>query len=236
MPITATCTCGKRISVSDALAGKTIRCSSCGQGVFVNAAAPAPVAGKPSKKPTTIKGASGKNVQVYQQRHSSFYISRGKIVFLSVLGGIALLVIISLIGPIRVYNQWQARESQANGDVSNVIEYGLKAYLSNQGEYDPKFSHMTPQVSGPCTFLGPIMSFSMPERIVFRGMTTQGNFMGVYNTRSGEVEADVEYGGYTVGGMLAAVKASGKFHMTGRMVNGFPQAEIDGQPAQIVSQ
>jgi hypothetical protein len=236
MPITATCTCGNRMGVSDALAGKTIRCTACGQGVFVNAAAPAPAAGKKPAKSTTIKGASGKNVQVYQQRASTIAISGGQIRGLAIVGGIVLLIAACILGPVRVYEKWQSMETKVNSDVSDVITFGLQAYLSNQGEYDPKFQHMSPHVDGPCVFLGPVISFTMPERIVFRGKSTQGDFMGVYNTRTGDVDADVYYGGYTVAGMLDIAKPTGKFHMTGRMANGFPQAEVDGQSLQIVSQ
>jgi hypothetical protein len=47
------------------------------------------------------------------------------------------------------------------------------------------------------------------------------------------VQALVEYGGYSFGGMVDIKKASGKFNMTGRMVNGAPQAEVDGNPIKI---
>jgi hypothetical protein len=92
---------------------------------------------------------------------------------------------------------------------------------------------MSPHADGPVVFLPPIMSFSMPQWIVFRGKTTQGNFVGKYNPKTGDVEAVVEYGGYSFAGMVDIAKATGKFNMTGRMANGFPQAEIDGKPIQI---
>jgi hypothetical protein len=73
----------------------------------------------------------------------------------------------------------------------------------------------------------------MPQWVVFTGKTTQGNVYGKYNPANGEVQALVEYGGYSFAGAVDLAKATGKFNMTGRLVNGFPQAEVDGNPIQI---
>jgi hypothetical protein len=233
MAITVQCTCGKRMGVSDALAGKTIRCSACGQGVFVapGAAPAAPTGKKPGN--TAYKNASGKTVTKYAASSPTVYISKGKIIGLSVIGGIVLLIFLAIVGPVHTYQKWEAMEPQANADVSDIISFGIQAYLSNQGDYDPKMQHMSPHVDGPVVFLPPIMSMSMPQWIVFRGKTTQGNFVGKYSPGSGEVQAEVEYGGYSFGGMVDIAKATGKFNMTGRMASGFPQAEVDGNPIKI---
>jgi hypothetical protein len=58
--------------------------------------------------------------------------------------------------------------------------------------------------------------------------------MGTYDTTNGEIVADIETGGWTIGGLVDARKASGKFHMTGREKNGTTEAERDdGQPLKI---
>jgi hypothetical protein len=217
MAITVRCNCGKMMSVSDALAGKSVRCPKCGNPVAV----------------IGIGGTKSRVSTFAQSQAPAIYISKGKIVFLSVLAGIALFIFISLVGPIRVYKDWNAREPHVNDDVSDVIAFALKAYLSQNGGYDPKFQHMAPAVEGPCVFLGPIISFSMPERIPFRGKTNQGNFMGTYNTRTGDIDADIYYGGYSVAGMLDISKPTGSFHITGRMDKGFPEAELNGTSLQI---
>ena len=218
MAITVRCTCGKMMSVSDALAGKSVKCPKCGNPVSVIGA----FGGTKSRAATGAKSQA-----------PAIYISKGKIVFLGVLAGIALFIFIAMVGPLRVYNQWNAMEPHVNDDVSDVITFALQAYLSQNGEYDPKMQHMVPSVQGPCVFLGPIISFSMPEKIVFRGKTNQGNFMGTYNTQTGDIDADIYYGGYSVAGMLDIAKPTGSFHITGRMAKGFPQAELNGTSLQI---
>jgi hypothetical protein len=75
---------------------------------------------------------------------------------------------------------------------------------------------------------------SMPEKVAFFGKSNQGDFKGYYHPASGEIEADVAYGGISFAGAVDLARATGKFHMTGRMANGFPQAEVNGTPIKIV--
>src|SRR5579863_7265048 len=95
------CSCGWRTSVSDALAGKNIRCGGCGQPVLVVASA-RPAGAKP-KEPLSAR----------------FYISKGKI-YGSIFVAIALTVILTFcFGPVRVWHQWEAMEPHAEDDVKN---------------------------------------------------------------------------------------------------------------------
>lgn len=48
-------------------------------------------------------------------------------------------------------------------------------------------------------------------------------------TRTGEVDATVSYGGYSVAGMVDVAKPTGTFHLVGRIVDGKRQFEIDGK-------
>jgi hypothetical protein len=112
---------------------------------------------------------------------------------------------------------------------------GCQAYLSEQGEYDPNSSHMVPQVeSGNVLFYRPTMVMSMPELVKFHGKSNQGDFVGTYNTKTGDIEADVSYGGYSVAGMVDVRKPTGNFHMTGRENNGQVEAESDGNKLVII--
>lgn len=243
MSITAQCHCGKRITVSAALAGKTITCPACGNSVdVIPTQVAANVSGKAappkSQSPALLMGQMpfGKTLGPRRQDDTPrFYISKGKVVFLSVLAVIALIVFLFIIGPVRVLEQWKAKESQVNANVSDVVTFGLQAYLSQRGMYNPNFQHHVPAVDGPCSFFEPILCFTMPKKIVFRGKTTQGDFMGTYDMRMGDVVADVDYGGYTVGGMVNVARPTGQFRMTGRMSNGAPQAEVDGTSLYIVT-
>jgi len=100
--------------------------------------------------------------------------------------------------------------------------------------YNPK-QRTTPAVDGPVHFFRPTLVMSMPEKVRFFGMTSQGQFQGYYHPATGEIDADVAYGGMTFAGAVALAKSTGIFHMTGRMANGFPQAEVNGVPLKIVA-
>lgn len=219
MPITVQCSCGKRMGLSDALAGKTIKCPACGDPIHVTAAPPLPAGRKPAKK---------------QNAAPAIYISKGKIIAASSLAIGLILGLMFYFGPVRVWNQWENIGGKAGDDVSSVISFGLQAYLSQQGDYNPRSAHNAPAVDGPVSFFRPTLVMSMPEKVTFFGKSTQGDFKGQYNTRTGDIEADVAYGGMTFAGAVDLAKATGKFHMTGRMSNGFPQAEINGTPITIV--
>ena len=220
MPITVQCSCGKRMGVSEKLAGKTIKCPACGDRLEVAAASPSPAGRMPVKKKQTASPA--------------IYISKGKIIALVTLAVVVISSLTFYYGPVRAWNQWQDIGGKANDDVTDVISFGLQAYLSEQGQYDPTDSHNPPSVDGHVAFFWPTLVMSMPERLKFFGKTTQGNFMGYYYTHTGEIEADVAYGGRTFAGMIDLAKATDQFHMTGRMANGFPQAEVNGTPIKIL--
>jgi hypothetical protein len=206
------------MGLSDALAGKTIKCPACGDPLQVTAA-PKSAARTPVKKPSASP---------------AIYISKGKIIAaVSLVIGLTLGLMF-YFGPVRVWNQWENIGGKAGDDVSNVIAFGLQAYLSQQGDYNPRNAHNAPAVDGPVHFFRPTLVMSMPEKVKFFGKSTQGDFVGYYNTQTGDIEADVAYGGMTFAGVVDLAKATNKFHMTGRMANGFPQAEINGTPLTIV--
>lgn len=216
MPITVQCGCGKKLTVGDAMAGKTLNCPKCGNPVFVSAAPQA-------------SGARPK-----QSVNPKVTISAGTIIgvivaILVVVGGLTFY-----FGPMKVWNQWEAIGSKAEDDVQTVLTFGLQAYLSEQGDYDPSKSHQTPNVSEGVTFFRPSFAMSMPEKVKFVGKSNQGDFSGFYHPATGEIEADIETGGYAFAGMVNISKATGKFHMTGRMKDKQAQAEVDGKSLKIV--
>lgn len=219
MAINVQCSCGKRMGVSDALAGRTIKCPACGDPLEVGSAPAAPV-GKTRAKKSSDSPA--------------IYVSKGKIIALVSLAIALILGLMFYYGPVRVWNQWEGLGDKAGDDVSNVISFGLQAYLSQIGAYNPRDSHQMPSVDGHVSFFRPTLVMSMPEKVKFFGKTTQGDFVGYYNTRTGDIEADVAFGGMTFGGAVTLAKSTNSFHMTGRMANGFPQAEVNGTPIKVV--
>ncbi|MGD0768119.1 MAG: hypothetical protein ABSB42_07990 [Tepidisphaeraceae bacterium] len=217
MPINVQCSCGKRMGLSDALAGKMIKCPACGDAIHVPAAA-GPAAGK---KPAAKPGGP------------AVYVSKGKIVALVSLVIVFILGIMFYRGPVRVWHQWEDVGPKAQADVTDVLTFGLQAYLSENGMYNPASPHAGPSVDS-VSFFRPTLVMSMPEKVAFFGKSNQGDFKGYYHPASGEIEADVAYGGISFAGAVDLARATGKFHMTGRMANGFPQAEVNGTPIKIV--
>jgi len=217
--INVRCQCGFKATVADGLAGKTLRCPKCNERIAVGTATIAP-------NPQAKK---------FQPRASSVSISRGQITAVAIIVALAVAGSIFYFGPVRTWTQWGQLEPTATTQVSDVVLFGLEAYLSQQGLYDPAFEHNSPQINGPINFFPPLLEMHMPDKIGFVGTTTQGTFHGNYDVKTGEVEATVEYGGYTVAGMASVRSATGSFQMTGREINGVPQAESNGQSLHIIS-
>ena len=104
MPISAQCSCGKRVSVSDALAGKTIRCPACGDPIEVVQAAPAAGPSAARRKPAASPVV---------------YVSLGKIIAIVSFATVAVCGILFFIGPVQVYKQWENIGPTANTGTSS---------------------------------------------------------------------------------------------------------------------
>ena len=221
MPISVSCECGKRTSVGDPLAGRMIRCPACGGEIYVPVPSTAPGGGK-SGKPAKKANAA-----------PAVHISNGMIALIAVAGLIVLMAIFFITGLLRVWHTWEAKAEQAKYDVTDVVEWGLKGYLSERGGYNPRDSHGAPAVI-ELDFFRPVMAMSMPEYVIFHGKTNQGDFAGHYHPKTGEVEADVKYGGYALAGVPTRGKGLGEIHLTGRKLNGQTVAEANGTKVQLV--
>jgi hypothetical protein len=211
MAIIAQCECGRKTQVADVLAGKTIKCPKCGKPVLVPATAGAPASALKVKKSSP-----------------AVYVSPGKI-----LAAVTVLILVTgailfFVGPYRVWNQWEIIGPKAGTQVSDVVAFALQAYLSNNGMYDPGRPHHIPGVDYPPQFYRPLLNMSMPEKVEFSGKSNQGDYSGTYDTTSGEIEADVSYGGMSVAGLVDLSKSTGKIHITGREINEKPEAEMNG--------
>jgi len=216
MMVNVKCSCGKRTGVSDAMVGRTIRCPQCGDPVLV--VAPTQTAAKNSAKTKTKP----------KTEIPAIHLSGGTILLLVVLiSGIGMTLFFKL-GPARVWQQWEAMAPTATGQITDVVSFGLQAYLSQHDLYDPTNSNRRPGVNGPINFVEPYFAVTLPKTIVFNGKTDQGDFVGSYNTQTGEITAEVAYGGRTFGGQVTLNQATNWFNMTGRDVNGVPEAESDG--------
>jgi hypothetical protein len=209
--------------LADALAGRTIRCSKCGGDVFV-----------PAGSTTAAPDAKAKKKAAASAATPSLEISPA--IIISAIVGVVVLAIVLVLyfGPWTVGKKWEAMSATANTQVTDVVTFAIQAYESEHHLYDASQSHMAPHADGDATFVPPMMAFSMPQRIIFSGRTNQGKYIGTWNTSTGEIIADIETGGYSVGGLVDVKKATGQFHITGRIKDGQPQAESDGEPLKIV--
>jgi hypothetical protein len=215
MAINVLCGCGKKTMVSDALAGKMMRCPGCGNEVPV-------AAGRPGAK------GGAKN----QKSGPAFQLSGGQMILIVVVGAVLLIGGGFYFGPMRVSSEWSAMQPKATQDVQDLVIDSLREHMKQEDiAFDMKATpRRQPTVeSHDVTFLSPMLAFSMPDQVGFIGKSNQGTFGGNYNTHTGEVDATVSYGGYTVGGMVDVAKPKGTFHLKGRMVNGHPQMEMDGK-------
>jgi hypothetical protein len=213
--------------VSDALAGKSVRCSACGEMVFVQAAKGGPPAAT-GKKSQPQAGAKQK------QESAGMYISPAMVTIGIVVGLLVVIGVVFYLGPVRVSHQWDDIDMKARNTVMNVVTYAIKAKLSEEGEYDP--AHHAPAIErSDLSFSRPLLAMSMPKKVRFDGKSNNGGFTGYYDTETGEVEADVECGGYTVGGMVNLRKPTSLFHMTAKEVaNADPSVQIDGKTVKII--
>jgi hypothetical protein len=212
-----TCDCGKRMMVSDALAGKTVRCSGCGESIYV---APAP----------ETAGAAGSKKQ---EEAGGFYVSPAVYIGISSVVAVLILGLVFYFGPMRVGRQWDDIDMKARSTVTNVITYAIKAYLSERGEFDP-LRHAPAIERDDLIFSKPYLSMSMPKKVRFDGHSNNGGFTGFYDTETGEIEADVEAGGNMVAGLAVLKKPTTVLHMTGREVNNDPVVEVDGKPLKFI--
>jgi hypothetical protein len=214
MIVNVRCDCGMRTGVSDALVGKSIRCPQCGENILVTAPAVSPSKKKPAK--------------IRKPELPAVHVSSGTILLLVVfVCGIAATLFFKL-GPSRVWREWDQLQPKATDQITDVVSFALQAYLSQHGLYDPTHFNSRPSVNGPINFIEPYMALTLPRKMVFNGKTDQGDFVGSYDTQTGEITAEVAYGGRTFGGLVTLNHATNWFNMTGREVNGVPQAECDG--------
>ncbi len=227
MAVTAVCACGKRTVLGDVMAGRTIRCGKCGGDVTVPGGAAKPAAG--GKAAAKGAKAAGPAVAV----SPTLVIGGG-------IGAVVLAAALALyFGPWRVGNEWAALSPKANSDVTDVVMFALQAHQSQNVAGSGGGGAMTlskpPAIEGGANFIPPAMAFTLPQHMVFSGATSQGGYIGTYDTTTGDVVADVEVGGYTVGGLVAMRKATEKIHVTGREKDGTVTAEEDGTPMKIIT-
>jgi hypothetical protein len=123
---------------------------------------------------------------------------------------------------------------KARADVEEVVSKGLQAHLSSVGDWNPRKPGNTPRAMDETTFVWQIFVMSMPEKVFFKGASTEGGFTGYYYPQTGEVEADVGLGGASLAGLGALREGSEKIKVTGKYAGNEAQVMVNGKPGVIV--
>ncbi|CAN5529171.1 hypothetical protein BH09PLA1_BH09PLA1_27920 [soil metagenome] len=223
----ATCTgCGKQLKVRDELVGKKLRCPGC--GATFEAAAGAGAGRVPTRfDPKTSKSAA-------KEKAAGVAISWGPIVGIAAVVLVVLGIVMFIYGPVKTKNEWEAIGGKARDDVEEVVSKGLQCHLSAQGDWNPRKPGNTPRATDDTLFIWHMFVMSMPEKIFFKGATTQGGFSGYYFPKTGQVEADVGLGGMSLSGLGAIKEGTQKIKITGAMKGNQAEVMINGKPGVIV--
>jgi hypothetical protein len=191
----------------------SVVCDNCGKRLNVRDELVGKKVKCPACKTAFTASPSGalKVKKVEKGKSGAVAISWG---FISMIGlgvGVVLLVLLIIFGPVRAKNQWDPMAAKAEADVRDVLERGFGQIYNVQMLWD-------------------MFVFGLPEKIRFKGTTPEGEYTGTYNTKTLEVEADVEVGGHTVPGLDYAHKhGTSKVHINGWNKDGELKVWIDGR-------
>lgn len=254
--------CGKVLKVKDAWSGKTLKCPGCsktfkvgGDGGAVSGAAGGGVSRRVGPQPSAPRPAGPpQRVKTVEPRAGRFAFNWG---VLAIIGGLSLIPIaiaVFLIGPRRAMKHWDAHRVQADDDVRTLVEHAIRAEASHAGTWNPNVAiGGTPRVED-LNFHPEMMVLSMPETVHFAGITNGGKFDGDYTYATREIRGNLTIGGITLGGVhidaegvtmpggqtekspigLPKRGAANVSHaLTGRLINGVPQIELDGKRLDI---
>jgi hypothetical protein len=237
MPITVTCSCGKSLKVRDELIGKRVKCPSCGNTFPVQAGTTKAATGATVFNPTAAAAAKGQR----EAAAGRVSISWGPII----LGVLVLLVGVGItafiMGPKKVWNQWEEIGDQAQYDVIDVATRGLQSHLSAQGMYNPRKGNTTSPQATEVMFFRPTMVMSMPDQVHFKGVSNMGPFEGDYNPQTREVACELAIGGGVGIPGSGGKKSKGDvIKITGRKTKDpkggaeILTCEVDGKKAELV--
>jgi hypothetical protein len=124
--------------------------------------------------------------------------------------------------------------AKAKDDVEEVVTKGLQAHMSANGDWNPRKPGNTPRAMDETMFVWQMFVMSMPEKVYFKGATTEGGFSGYYFPKTGDVEAEVGLGGASVAGLGALREGSEKIKVTGAMKGNEASVMVNGKPGVIV--
>jgi DNA-directed RNA polymerase subunit RPC12/RpoP len=216
MSISVTCrACGKALKLKDEAAGRVAKCPDCGGRFTVPG-------GSSGFVQQSIAAAKKKR----EEEAGSFEIP-WRLIF----GGVVLLLIIAgvvafLMGPKRVWAQWEEIADQANNDVIDVVTNGLRGHLIEIGAFNPEKAGARPGASD-VMFFRPSFVMSMPDSVKVQGASTAGPFTGHYFPKTHEVDVEVEMLMFATG--KGANRTVPKSRIHGKVDGANVSVEVDGK-------
>jgi len=216
MAISVVCdNCGKRLNVKEELVGKKVKCPACKTPFTVS----------PSGAIRVKKAEKGKAAKVS--------VSWGFVSLIALGVAFVGLILAIVFGPVRAKHEWDPMAEQAESQVRDVVERGFQVHMSHIGLFNPLKDRAAPQVY-EVHMLWDMFVMGLPEKIRFKGTTSEGEYTGTYNTKTQEVEADMEIGGRVVPGLGYASKhGDSTFHVNGWNRNGEFKVWVEGKPAEF---
>jgi hypothetical protein len=215
MPISCTCQCGKALRLKDEWVGKQAKCPGCGISFVV------PALGGPVKEATTVIGAevwgSRQRPQEKAGAGASFSMSPTVITFLVIAILVPLIIVLIKVGPVRAQRQWREIEPDAESAITTVVTRAIQS----ESEFNTAESRHAPGVQA--VTMDATVITHVPEWVKFSGRSTSGFFNGRYNTKTGEIEADVPKS-----------FDKGTMRVTGRVKDGVTEAQVDGKEAKVI--
>jgi hypothetical protein len=249
--------CSKVLKVKDEFAGRMLKCPGCGTTFRADPSGKAaPIAGAPAKAAPGKSPVPAPQVRAQAAKGGGIAINWGKLVMLGLLALIPIAIVLFILGPMRVKKQWEAQQEKVENDVTDVVEFAMKAHASSEGGWDPtKATGGSPTV-GEVRLLPSIFSMSLPATVKFDGYGSVGRFEGEYTLATGEIDMVLKTGGTMLpsglysdeegtimpggqredrpAGMPGQAGKLTPHTVKGRIVNGQPEVTIDGKKAQII--
>jgi hypothetical protein len=200
-----------------------------------------PVANAPAGatvfNPTAAAAAKGKR----ESAAGTVSIAWGPIIAIAALVLVGIGITMFIMGPKKVWNQWEEIGEQAQYDVIDVVTRGLQSHLSREGLYNPRKGNTTSPQATEVMFFRPTMVMSMPDQVHFKGQSNMGPFEGDYNPHKREVECELAIGGGAGIPGTGGKKAKGDvIKITGRKLKDpktgadVMKAEVNGKDAVLL--
>ncbi|HQY87597.1 MAG TPA: hypothetical protein PK402_02990 [Tepidisphaeraceae bacterium] len=223
--------CGTRLNAKAEWIGKTIKCPKCKTSFVAEDMGTGAGRSAKGKGKGSAKRAAGGGMAI-----------SGSVIAL-IMGGVVLLAALgaAYFGPIKSFQTWNEKKEGAEADVRDVVQKGLQKYVEGMvvvDADDPKPKNVkSPQIHDLLFDYFVLESYSFPESVEFRGISSEGEFSGVYFFEGGRVEATCAIGANILqtgvawdGGTTSGnTKGTGQIKVKGSVSNGvLGQVTVEG--------